>query len=82
MHSADSIGVWCHYPRLTLLLNYVMLSSLHLLYMVSTHHYHTNAAAMQAFVWLNSRLMVTLPCYPVPDQRLFQTSNVTNTYQI
>jgi len=36
MHSADSIGVWCHHPRLTLLLNYVMLSSLHLLYMVST----------------------------------------------
>ena len=64
MHSADSIGVWCHHPRLTLLLNYVMLSSLHLLYMVSTHHSHTNTAVMQAFVWLNSRLMVTRPRSP------------------
>ena len=36
----------------------------HLLYMVSTHHSHTNTAVMQAFVWLNSRLMVTRPRSP------------------
>ena len=55
MHSADTVGVWRIIFVIRLVLNYVMLSSLHLLCMVSTHHSHTNTAVMQAFVWLNSR---------------------------
>ena len=50
MHSADTVGVWRIIFVIRLVLNYVMLSSLHLLHMVSTHHFHSNAAAMQAFV--------------------------------
>ena len=76
MHSTDSIGVVVPSSSLTLLLNYVMLSSLHLLYMVSTHHSHTNiarTAVMQACVWLNSRLMHNGDAtpFPIPDQRFF-----------
>ena len=52
MHSADTVGVWRIIFIIRLVLNCVMLSSLflHLLHMVSTHHFHSNAAAMQAFV--------------------------------
>ena len=50
MHSADTVGVWRIILVIRLVLNYVMLSSLDLLNMVSTHHFHSNAAAMQAFV--------------------------------
>ena len=50
MHSADPVGVWRIILVIRLVLNYVMLSSLDLLNMVSTHHFHSNAAAMQAFV--------------------------------
>ena len=52
MHSADTVGVWriILVIRLVVVLNYVMLSSLDLLSMVSTHHFHSNSAAMQAFV--------------------------------
>ena len=50
MHSADTVGVWRIILVIRLVLNYVMLSSLDLLHMVSTHYFHSNAAAMQAFV--------------------------------
>ena len=50
MHSADTVGVWRIILVIRLVLNYVMLSSLDLLNMVSTHHFHSNAASMQAFV--------------------------------
>ena len=50
MHSADTVGVWHIILVIRLVLNYVMLSRLDLLHMVSTHHFHSNAAAMQAFV--------------------------------
>ena len=78
MHTADIVGVWRIIFVIRLVLNYVMLSSLHLLYMVSTHHSHTNTAVMQAFVWLNSRLMVTRPRSPFltrdfPKLRMLQT---------
>jgi hypothetical protein len=46
MHFADTVGVWRIIFVIRLLLNYVMLSSLHLLHMLSTHHFHSNAAAM------------------------------------
>ena len=45
-----TVGVWHIILVIRLVLNYVMLSSLDLLHMVSTHHFHSNAAAMQAFV--------------------------------
>ena len=38
MHSADTVGVWRIILIMRLVLNYVMISSLHLLHMVSTHH--------------------------------------------
>ena len=50
MHSADTVGVWRIILVIRLVLNYVMLSSIHLLNMVSTHHFHSNSAAMLAFV--------------------------------
>ena len=51
MHSAVTVGVWrIVILVIRLVLNYVMLSSLQLLNMVSTHHFHSNSAAMQAFV--------------------------------
>ena len=50
MHSADTVGVWRIILVIRLVLNYVMLSSLYLLNMVSTHNFHSNSAAMQAFV--------------------------------
>ena len=50
MHTADTVGVWRIILVIRLVLNYVMLSSLHLLHMVSTHHFHSNSSAMQAFV--------------------------------
>ena len=39
MHTADIVGVWRIIFVIRLVLNYVMLSSLHLLHMVSTHHF-------------------------------------------
>ena len=47
MHSANTVWRVVHHPRFTLVLNYVMLPSLHLLHMASTHHFHSQAAAMQ-----------------------------------
>ena len=44
MHSADTVGVWRIILVIRLVLNYVMLSSLDLLHMISTHHFHSNAA--------------------------------------
>ena len=70
IHSADTVGVW----RIILVLlwysNYVMISSLHLLQMVSTHHFHSNVAAIQAFVWPDTPINGDAPRCPVPDQRL------------
>ena len=46
MHTADIVGVWRIIFVIRLVLNYVMLSKaykLHLLHMVSTHHFHTTS---------------------------------------
>ena len=57
MHSADTVGVWRIMFVIRLVLNYVIdalttttQAATSLLHMVSTHHFHSNAAAMQAFV--------------------------------
>ena len=54
------------YRHLSSALKRTMLSSLDLLHMLNTHPFHSNAAAMQACVCLDTRLIVTHLRCPVP----------------